>query len=445
MVYKQFNIALSYRLAVIVLLAVALGFSIALSVEWLYVAALILVEMVVLVRFFVFVNQTNSKINYFIQAVKNEDTTLVFPEKSGNHILNELHASLNELNKILKDRSIRIRMKERYFSEILQHIGTAIIVFNEKGFVINTNQAALKLFGLQVFTHLVQLDKVDPLFRRALTKIGRSPFLSLNIKKNGELIQLSVRCSEIKLRDETVTVVTLQDIRGELESKELDSWSKLIKVLNHEIMNSLAPVTSIAQSLGAIWKNKAGAGTVDAEVAKTIDGLGVIEERGEALMRFVQSYRMFTKMPELKLSEVSMSALFDRLSILVSPLKDGRDVTIHIIRPSADFVVRMDEHLMAQVLINLVKNSVHAATDVLNPLVEITCKPLALGSAEIMVSDNGSGIPAEIKDEIFIPFFTTKTDGSGIGLSYSRQILRAHGGTIFFNSTPGATTFTVRW
>ncbi len=445
MVYKQFNIALSYRLAAIVLLALAIGLSIGFLVDWLYVAGLIIVEVVVLTRFFVFVNQTNSKINYFIQAVKNEDTTLVFPEKTGNHILNELHASLNELNKILKDRSIRIRMKERYFSEILQHIGTAIVVFNEKGFVINTNQAALKLFGLQVFTHLVQLDKVDALFRRSLSKIGDSPFLSLSLKKNGELIQLSVRCSEIKLRDETVTLVTLQDIRGELESKELDSWSKLIKVLNHEIMNSLAPVTSIAQSLGAIWKGKTGAGFVDAEVVKTVDGLGVIEERGEALMRFVQSYRMFTKMPELKLSEVSMCALIDRLSILVSPLKDDRNVTIHFTQPSADFVVRMDEHLMVQVIINLVKNSVHAVKDVSHPLVEVTCKPFAQHSAEILVRDNGIGIPAEIKDEIFIPFFTTKTDGSGIGLSYSRQILRAHGGTIFFSSTPGATVFTVRW
>jgi signal transduction histidine kinase len=180
-------------------------------------------------------------------------------------------------------------------------------------------------------------------------------------------------------------------------------------------------------------------------VVRTVDGLSVIEERGEALMRFVQSYRMFTKMPELKMSEVSICALFDRLSILVSPLKDNSSVTIRFIQPSTDFFVRMDEHLMAQVIINLVKNAVQAVKEVHNPVVEVACNPLARQSAEITISDNGIGIPNEIKDEIFIPFFTTKVDGSGIGLSYSRQILRAHGGTIFFNTARGMTVFTVRW
>jgi two-component system, NtrC family, nitrogen regulation sensor histidine kinase NtrY len=303
----------------------------------------------------------------------------------------------------------------------------------------------LELFGLQVFTHLSQLDRVDAKFRQSLSKVGIKPCVSLNIKKSGELLQLSIRCSVIKLREETVTLVTLQDIRGELERKELDSWVKLIKVLNHEIMNSLAPVTSIAQSLGTIWKERAGGGNKDVDVVRTIDGLGVIEERGEALMRFVQSYRMFTKMPELKLSQVSICALFDRLSILVSPLKDDINVTIRFIQPSPDFFVSMDEQLMAQVIINLVKNGVQAVKDVHNPLVEVACKQSNLQSAEITIRDNGCGIPDEITDEIFIPFFTTKTDGNGIGLSYSRQILRAHGGTIHFKSVPGKTVFFVQW
>jgi nitrogen fixation/metabolism regulation signal transduction histidine kinase len=270
------------------------------------------------------------------------------------------------------------------------------------------------------------------------------------LRRNNESLQLSVRCTILNLKEEEVKLITLQDIRGELERKELDSWVKLIKVLNHEIMNSLAPVTSIAQSLKEIWESKAmvtdSIHSGNVEISRTINGLDVIVERGEALMRFVESYRLFTRMPELHRSEVSLQALFDRLSILVSPMKEQYGVSIRFVAPEPDFLVKLDEQVMVQVIINLVKNGAEAVTDNQNGLVEICCSKSVNGEqTEITVSDNGPGIPSEIADEIFVPFFTTKNSGSGIGLSYSRQILRAHGGTINCYSKPGNTVFTVRW
>ncbi len=450
MAYKHFNRRLVFKLALLVINSIALGFFFGFYRRMELIIAFVGMEFFLIFRLFHFINQTNRQINFFIQAVKNDDTTLLFPKNSGDSIIDELHNSLNELNQIIQQTRIKNQLKEQYFSEILHNIGTAVIVFNNKGFVINTNQASLNLFGLQTFTHFSQLDRVDPNFKNELFRFNHLHSQSLMLRRHNENLQLSVRCTILNLKDEEVKLITLQDIRGELERKELDSWVKLIKVLNHEIMNSLAPVTSIAQSLKEIWQTREkemGKGSHnDMEVSRTVNGLDVIVERGEALMRFVESYRLFTRMPELHLSEISMQALFDRLSILVSPMKDNFGVAIIFVAPEPDFMVKADEQLMVQVIINLVKNSAEAVTGSDNALVEISCSKDDTGKlTEIIVSDNGPGIPPAVADEIFVPFFTTKSNGSGIGLSYSRQILRAHGGTVNCYSKPGETVFTVKW
>ena len=445
MVYKHFNFALIWRWFLMLGIAIAIGVLWGLYMSWEWIAVLIIAEIIVSYSFFRFTNQTHRKIHYLIQAVKNEDSSLLFNDTGGGRVLNELHNSLNELNQIIKEKNIRNKMNERYFSEILLHIGTAIVVFNEKGFVVNTNQAALRLFDLHTFTHLKQLDKANMGLRQICEQISTYNGKSVLLKKGGETVQLSVRSSVIQLRDETITLATFQDIRGELESKELDSWVKLIKVLNHEIMNSLAPVTSIAQSLGSVWQERNGEQPDSLLISQTVNGLNVIGERGQALMRFVESYRLFTRMPELKLITIGMHSFFDRLRILTSPLKEEHDVEIQFVSCDNDFSVKMDEQLMVQVIINVIKNAIQALEGVENPRVTISCQPVKGQNAEIMVMDNGSGVPDEIKDEIFIPFFTTRTEGTGIGLSYSRQIIRSHGGTINLRSSPGSTVFLVRW
>lgn len=443
--YKMYNFALLWRLLLLLLLAISIGLVVGFAMAWEIIIALIVVLVVILFSLIRFLNQTHRKIQYFIQAVKNEDSSLLFSDNASGRVLSELHKSLNELNHIIQKKNIRNRMNERYFSEILLHIGTAVVVFNEKGFVVNTNQAALRLFGLHTFTHLRQLEKADKGLIRIFEKITAYNGKSVLMKKGGDTIQLSVRSSVIQLRDETITLATFQDIRGELENKELDSWVKLIKVLNHEIMNSLAPVTSIAQSLSSVWQERGGEQPSQLLIDQTVNGLNVIGDRGQALMRFVESYRLFTRMPELKLADIGMHSFFDRLSILTSPLKEEHEVEIRFLPCNNDFIARMDEQLMVQVIINLIKNAIQALEDVESPRVEISCHAAPGQNAEIEVKDNGNGIPEEIKDEIFIPFFTTRSEGTGIGLSYSRQILRAHGGTINFRSDAGDTVFSVRW
>jgi two-component system, NtrC family, nitrogen regulation sensor histidine kinase NtrY len=448
MASRNFNQLVILRILAVIIIPLIIGFLAARQLSVNLIIGLSALELVLAFEFIRFINKSNRQINFFIKAIKNDDTTLRFPVKTGNRIINDLHQSLNELNDVLQKTRVKGQIKERYFSEILQHIGTGVIVCNDQGFVSEVNPAALELFGMQTLTHLSQLERIDPRFKSDLLKLSSLQKQVITLRKPNEQVQIITRCSIIKLKEEDVKLITLQDIRGELERKELDSWVKLIRVLSHEIMNSLAPVTSIAQSLKEIWKKKITHEewlASDEAVDNTIRGLEVIGVQGEGLIRFVQSYRVLTKVPVPHLTSVSMHSLADRLSILLSPMKTDFGVAIEFHYPKSDFQVQMDEQMIIQIVINLVKNATEALVNTPEPLITITCKPIINGEAMISVADNGPGIPEEILEEIFVPFFTTKTNGTGIGLSHSRQIIRAHGGTINCTSKPGKTVFKMQW
>ncbi len=410
--------------------------------HWALLFVLGVADLVAISELIHFVNSTNRQMSYFIHAVKNDDTSLRFPERTGNSIIDELHVRLNELNELLQKTKVKSRIKEQYFSEILENIATGVMVVDEKGFVTDVNAAVLDLLGVNHLSHLSQLERIDKEFKSAIDNIEAFQKQVVNLRKRNETLQLIVRCSVIDLKHENIRLITLQDIRGELERKEIDSWVKLIRVLNHEIMNSLTPVTSIAQVLEGIWKErvkKEEAISADKDVESTIDGLAVIGERGESLIRFVKSYRALTKAPEPKLTAIDSYDFLDRLRILVSPLKDGFGGQIIVDTPADNFTFFADEQMIVQVVINLVKNAVEALQEIVDPKVRITIEQNA-SNIFLNVEDNGMGIPPEIMDEIFIPFFTTKENGSGIGLSLSRHILRLHSGTLKVNSVQGEKT-----
>lgn len=440
MAFKNFNISLVFRLLWVTFSALLLGVAIAKN-QWVVISMAAISLIISFVLMIHFLNKTNRKISFFIQAIKNDDTTLRFPMNKGNSIINELHQSLNELNEILQQTKIKSQIRERYFSEILQNIGTGVIVYNSNGFVSDVNRAALDLFEIQTLTHLAQFDRIDLGLKKQLNNLQSGQKQMITIKRKNTDIQLISRCSTIQLKDEQVKLLTLQDIRGELERKEIDSWVKLIRVLSHEIMNSLTPVTSISQSLICMWKEAKDTKNQSAcdLLESSINGLEVIGERSEALIRFVQSYRMLTQVPKLNIESIKIYDLFDRLSILISPFKDEYQSKVEFVYPENDFEIHVDEQMLIQVIINLVKNALEALIVQNDGVVKVE---VSTGlTTSLVVCDNGPGIDAEVKDSIFIPFFTTKEKGTGVGLSYSRQIIKAHGGTILCKSEPGETCF----
>ena len=443
MAYKNFNRTLSFKLILSTIVALSIGFALGYKLDLLLIIFLSLIEIILILNLIFFLNRTNRQINFFIKAIRNDDTSLRFPKFSGNKIINDLHLSLNELNITLQELKIKTKIREKFFSEIMQNIDTGIIVFNEKGFILNVNRSLLELFEIKILTHLSQFDKIDRNIKPEIMNLSHNNRKVFFIKRNGESVTLSAGCTVINLKEEEVKLVTIQDIRNEIERAELDSWVKLIKVLNHEIMNSLAPITSIAQSLKNIWENDTF-DNISQNISKTIEGLDVIVERGDGLIHFVQNYRLFTKIPKINPLDVDIQALFDRLSILVSPMKTeyGVSIVFHPIIPT--FKVRIDEQMMIQVIINLIKNACEELCGNIDGLIDVFCYRNSVQSVEIHVCDNGQGISEDILEDIFVPFFTTKKAGTGIGLSYSRQVLRAHGGSISVRSKPGETVFVVK-
>lgn len=446
--YKHYNFILFLRFVLLIAVAISIGYFYS-NKAYYSLGACITLEIYLAWSFILFLNKTHKQMDYFVQSIKNKDTTLHFPKKSGNKIIDELNQSLNELNGIIQEVQMKSRIKETYFAEILQNIATGVVVITEGGFVTDVNSASLELLGLETFTHIKQLNRIDSKFSVALSKLKNKQRKVLNLTSQNEHIQVMCRCSLIRIEKEEVKLITLQDIRGELERKEIDAWVKLIRVLSHEIMNSLAPITSISQSLKQLWKEKQAnyiGNTQDSDVSKTLDGLNVITQTNQDLVQFVQSYRVLSKAPIPKLNRIKANSFFDRLNILLSPIKEVFAGELKLYKPDKDFSFIADEQMLIQVIINLVKNASEAfeGETCIEPTIKVSAKQNG-STTEIKVSDNGPSIPDEIQDEIFVPFFTTKESGSGIGLSYSRQIIRAHGGSLLFQAKSGKTEFTIRW
>jgi signal transduction histidine kinase len=257
------------------------------------------------------------------------------------------------------------------------------------------------------------------------------------------------------IQNREVKIVTLQDIKSELDMHEMDSWQKLIRILNHEIMNSVAPITSLSSTLSGFYKSGEDQTSPDnitpRIISDTIRGLNIIEDHGKGLIHFVESYRSLTQLPKPEFTRVNIKEFFERIMILVNSGFDT-DNNKYEVRPlitssvtNDEITLVADDKLLAQVFINVVKNSIEAFGKCKeDDFISLSADRDTDGRIVLSIKDNGPGMDAETLEKIFVPFFTTKEIGSGIGLSLSRQIIRLHNGNITCDSVPGeGTTFTM--
>ncbi len=283
----------------------------------LLVAGLVLI-IVGSIAIFTLFQSVNRKTAFFFDAIRNEDTTLTFPEKVPDKSVRLLHQSMNRVNERIKLWKRQMAYKERFYQELIEHSATGLVVFDDAGYVELLNSTAKYYMGLHPKSNLKLLQQRSAVLHGLLLSLSPGKTETVRILVNDELCFLSVSLTIIKFENKNFRIYSLKNIRQELDEKELDSWQKLIRVLTHEIMNSLAPVTSIAQSLRDIWKDKAdnaGQMSYSEAVDTTIGGLEVIGERGEGLIRFVKSYRMLSRIPEPNIEKVSVKNLFERIKM----------------------------------------------------------------------------------------------------------------------------------
>jgi nitrogen fixation/metabolism regulation signal transduction histidine kinase len=408
------------------------------------------------INLIVYTNKTNKLLSFFFDAVKNEDSTLVFNEKAGSTSFNLLSKSLNLLNKKIQDAKIEITVQEKYYKTIVESAASAILVFDETGSVELSNSAMNNLLGLSNFHNINQLDRISRRFKDVLLEIEEGESLTINVQFNDVPFYLYLSSVSMTLKERKVKLVALQDISYEIDRQEIESWQRLIRILNHEIMNSVAPITSLSSTLSGFFRkdeiNISPAEINEKTIANTIKGLTVIEEHGKGLISFVESYRSLTKLPRPKPEEIMVSELFDSLSVLASSYietqkeKTGHSVDIMFQANPRTLVLFADKELITRAIYNLIKNAIEALGNETDGVVFLESGKDKSGNVWIKIIDNGPGIGDDIIDNIFVPFFTTKEGGSGIGLSLAKQIVNMHKGTLSVFSNPGeGTTINIRF
>lgn len=406
---------------------------------------LLVVQVVYLLRF---LNSSNKKVAYFLNSLKNEDFTLSFSEETNSKLINELHASMNGLNKMIQKKHIENQTQEKYYQEILKQVNIGVLTFNKNGHILFVNSKTEKLFNHSPLNHIKQLKKIDEDLYFLLKNLNGVEKNSYQFNNEREVVQLSIKSSQVTLNNELLTLLAIQNINDELEEKETDSWMKLIRVLTHEIMNSITPIVSISESVLDYFKteNFKSEQLDENRLKKITKGVEVVKNQGTDLMRFVTSYRQFLSIPKPDKIIINVSEMLESIKVLLSKeLETTTTQNIHIEKTEANFEIFADEQQLQQVLLNLTKNALQSIEKQTNGKVVLTAATGVEGKKYISISDNGPGISSEVKTQIFTPFFTTKQSGSGVGLSLSKQIMRLHGGTITVHSKPFEKTVFYVW
>lgn len=437
MYLRTFSFGLVFRIILIILLIGAITWAFPQSNQMALTVLLGVLLLWRVINLYSYVNITNRKLVRFLESVRYDDFSVRFAANQDDPVFRELSKQFNEVLDAFRQVRADKEANSQYLQTIVQHVNTGLLAFDESGRIELINNAALRLLGLYRLKALKDLQEDNPELQAMLKNIGSSGSVLYQAAVDR---QLSITGTSIRMRGKMIKLVAIQNIQSELENKELEAWQNLTRVLRHEIMNSVTPIASLVSTMRDI---------VQQEIQQVAHGstetwqdlneaLEVVENRTNGLMNFVNAYRTFTSIPKPMLSLVMVLPLVQRITSLFAPtLKDKGIQLVYDIQP-ADLSISIDQDQIEMVLINLIKNAVEILEGQSQARIEIkSAVDQTAQRAVLEVIDNGPGIEPNALEQIFIPFFTTKEDGTGVGLSLSRQILQMHGGVLSVESQLG--------
>lgn len=363
----------------------------------------------------------------FFAAIHYEDFTRRFIE---NDVDAELKEAFNRVIERFQDARAERDVQAGYLETVVRHVPVPFFAARADGSLAYVNNPARRLTGLPALTHIDQLAQHDPNLPALMRSIAPGQQQLLQTKLRGVPAELRVSVAEIRLSGGVERLYSVENLSGELTARESSAWRNLIRVLTHEIMNTLTPVTSLAQTTTGMLDDRAAKEDIR-------EAVQTIARRSEGLMNFVLRYRELLRVPQPDATIVNVGDALQNVRTFMSGALAGVEVSIDVAPPTLE--VMADSALLDQVLVNLVKNALDAMRESDAPRLELRGR-LDFGRVLISVTDNGSGIDNETIEQVFVPFFTTKREGSGIGLSLSRQIMTAHGGEIALESNGDGTT-----
>ena len=452
--HKRFRFQIALRVGGLIAAALALAYLIGWT-QLYEVAVLVGLLMVYQVANLVhYVEKITRDLTRFLESVRYADFSQGFTSEGRGPLFARLRDAFEEVTS--EFRRIRAEKEEqvRYLENVVQHLGIALISYRADGTVELMNTAARRLLRTGPIRNIEALERVSEPLVGALRDLDSGEQSMVRVAEEDRTLQLAVHVSRFRLRNEAHALASIQDLRNELEEKEMEAWQQLTRVLTHEIMNSVAPISSLASTAHRLLSEAPASpnGTPPQELSEIAEdareAVQTIERRSKGLISFVDSYRSFTKIPNPSFKVLEVQELFDDVRRLLRVQIEEHALDLRINVAPEDLQVSADPELIEQVLINLVLNAMQAVEDEPEPRIELRARIDRRSRPVLQVIDNGPGIPPDVQEKIFVPFFTTKEDGSGIGLSLSRQIMRLHGGALTVRSDPDADTetmFTLRF
>jgi two-component system, NtrC family, nitrogen regulation sensor histidine kinase NtrY len=391
-----------------------------------------------------FLDRSNQNIASFLDSIRFDDLSYSFKTESADPAVQRLHKEINEAMLRLRNSRREKDSEFLFFKNIVMHVGIGLIVFNEEGKIEIFNSAARKLLRLNQADHLNDLAEVSETIVSVFRKLKTGGRELTQLKIGEEVVQLSIYAIELTLRGENVKLISVQNIQSELEEKEMEAWQNLVRVLTHEIMNSVTPISSLAgiveEELRQHLRDQQTEPLSKEQLQDVHLSLQTITKRSEGLIQFVKEFRSLTSIPKPRPVQFNVRTLLEETALLHKKELSENNIQLTIQIYPEDLTVMADRSMVEQVLINLVKNAIQSFEDQENKVIELKASLTEKFKPLIAIKDNGNGIDSEALEKIFIPFFTTKKNGSGIGLSLSRQIMRQHQGTLTVKTTPGKGT-----
>jgi len=416
------------------------------EVSSIILGALIVFQVIQLIQY---VNRTNTRLTQFFDSIRYSDFSTSFSDKNAGKSFEKLSESFNTVIEVFKKSRAEKEEHYNYLQTVVQHVNIGIICYDSDGGVDMYNNAAKRIFKKNIIRNINELSLVKDDLPEVLMKLKAGDKVLVKLFMEDEIKQLSMYATEFRMRGKEYVLVAFNDIHAELEEKEIESWQKLIRVLTHEIMNSITPISSLASTVNDMLidnseENHKLKELDDEDIENVESALLTIKNRSEGLLNFVDIYRNLTRIPQPNFRYFRIREAFERVEQLMQPKIDTLKIKCNCKVYPEDLMLTADPDLTDQVFINLVLNAIDAVKNTENPEVSLIAYNNQNNRTVIEVADNGSGIKPDIIDKIFMPFFTSKKDGSGIGLSLSRQIMHLHKGAVSVKSKPDeGTVFTL--
>ncbi|RMB57129.1 sensor histidine kinase [Dokdonia sinensis] len=435
MIYRSYVISLLLRIALLLLGMVALAFGIVKGELYILITGG-LISIILVFNLIQFVMKRFVAMDDFFESVKYRDFSRWFSEKHGTQDVRQLHKGFNLVNKTIKSINNERQAQFVYLHKILEMVDVGIIAYNlETGEVLWSNDSFLKIMDFPSFKNVHFVESRKPELYDELFETYHPTAASVILKVNQESIKALISDTVFEIEEESFKLVVVQNIDETLNKNESEAWKKLLSVMTHEIMNSIAPISSLAETLqGHIKDVQEAPEEHTLELEDLYAGISSIQKRSQGLMKFAKTYRSLNKVTKVHRTSILAVELFQNIEDLMRPTIMEKEIEIAFHCENQNLALQIDTHLIEQVLINLILNAIDATSAIQKAQITITAKTNTKGAPQISVRDNGKGIPEEVQESIFIPFFTTKATGSGIGLSLCKQIMTLHQGKIAINS-----------